>query len=104
MISRMKLEGAGVAPVPDSSFGMVMESRSSRPKRGQHLQSPVDPLERCFPPQNLQRFKQRRRDLAAADRDANRLEHLPWLNLHLGGGRPQRRVQCLVPELRCLQN
>ena len=47
-----------------------------------------------------QRFKQRRRNFAAADRDPNRLEHLAGLDFHVRRGGAQSGVQSVVIEFR----
>jgi hypothetical protein len=47
----------------------------------------IDSCQRRFPPQNLERLKQRRGILAPADGYSNRLEHLPGFYAHLLRGR-----------------
>ena len=54
--------------------------------RSQHFYGPADPVKASLAAQHFQRFKQRRRFLAAAHRDANRLEHLARFDFYSGVG------------------
>ena len=64
----------------------------------------LNSLQRSFLSQNFQRFKQRRRILAAANSYADGLEHLSRLHSQLLSGGAQSLIQRIVFELDFGQN
>jgi len=58
--------------------------------RWKHFESASDALEACLAAQHFQGFKQWRRFLAPAYSYADRLVHLPVLDLQFGGSRAER--------------
>ena len=59
----------------------------------------LDSLERCFPPQHLQRLKQRRGILSPTDGHADGLKHLSRLYSESLSGGAQSLIQRIVFEL-----
>ena len=64
----------------------------------------LDPCQRRFPSQHLQRLKQRRGVLASADGYSNGLKHLPGFQAEFLGGGAQGLVERVVLELRLRQD